>query len=316
VSKKAFEMETPASQVWILVLTVEEEVHRVVEQLERFWEASLSRPKRRLQVQKDGLVAERILGALGPRLPPGIRHVEAPLGSREIALHPESVPEGGPGEAAELIDPELLEQAAFRDPVRQMDGEIGEMEGLGRLLRRGLAAPADEQLAEAPAHEALVGMETRESLLRIEGQELLQKPGRLGAGAGKGRVNWAEESGKGVGLVKLKQPAADLSAKRADGEQVEELLVLLRRPVHGEQVLQGGGIEMFVLHAASPPLKASWTERDNSVTWRKGLFVIGKNGPGAGARPARSISRWAQARRRCRRSWPRWDRSRRRERRG
>jgi hypothetical protein len=30
---------------------------------------------------------------------------------------------------------------------------------------------------------------------------------------------------------------------------VEELLVLFQRPVCGEQALQGGGIEMFVLHA-------------------------------------------------------------------
>jgi hypothetical protein len=49
--------------------------------------------------------------------------------------------------------------------------------------------------------------------------------------------------------VKLEQPAADLAAAGADGEQVKELLVLPHRPVCGEQVLQGVGIEMVVLHA-------------------------------------------------------------------
>jgi hypothetical protein len=88
-------------------------------------------------------------------------------------------------------------------------------------------------------------------------------------------------------LVKREQPTADLTATRADGEQVEELLVLLRRPVHGEQVLQGGGIEMFVLHAAKPPLKASWTEKDNSVTLKIRLFVVEKMGRSRG-RPTRT----------------------------
>jgi hypothetical protein len=41
---------------------------------------------------------------------------------------------------------------------------------------------------------------------------------------------------------------------------MEELLVLLRRPVGGEQVLQGGGIEVFVLHAILL-FRASLSER-------------------------------------------------------
>jgi hypothetical protein len=130
-----------------------------------------------------------------------------------------------------------------------VDREVGQVKGLGGLLGSGLAASADEQLAEAPAHEALVGVKTGKALLRIEGEEVLQELGRFGSRAGEGGVDGTEDRGEGVGLVKLEQPAADFATAGADGEQVEELLVLLRRPVRGEQVLQGGGIEMLVLHA-------------------------------------------------------------------
>jgi hypothetical protein len=53
---------------------------------------------------------------------------------------------------------------------------------------------------------------------------------------------------EGLGLVKLEQPAADRSAMGTDGQKMEELLVLLRRPICGEQALQSGGIEVLVLH--------------------------------------------------------------------
>ena len=49
--------------------------------------------------------------------------------------------------------------------------------------------------------------------------------------------------------MKLKNPPADLSARRADGQKMKKLLILVGRPVCGEQALQGGGIEMSVLHA-------------------------------------------------------------------
>jgi hypothetical protein len=132
-----------------VALTVQEDIRGVIEQLDRLGEASLRGAKRRFQVPKGWLVAQRILGAQDSAFPPGVGHVEAPLGAGKLALHPESVPEGRPGEAAELIDPALLEEVAFRDPVRHMDGKVCKVEGLGRLLRCGLAAPADEQLAEA-----------------------------------------------------------------------------------------------------------------------------------------------------------------------
>ena len=123
------------------------------------------------------------------------------------------------------------------------------MDGLGRLLRCGLAASSDQQLAEAPAHEAPVGVEAGEAFLRSEGKELLQEPGCFCAGAGEGGVDGPEDRREGVRLVKLEEPASDLSTAGADGEQMEELLVLFHRPVHGEQALQGGGIEVSVLHA-------------------------------------------------------------------
>jgi hypothetical protein len=130
-----------------------------------------------------------------------------------------------------------------------VDGKVCEVEGLGRLLWRGLAAPPDQELAEAPAHEALVSMKAGEALLRIEGEELLQEPGRLGTRPSEGGVDGAKDRGEGVGLVKLEKPTADLSTAGADSEQMKEMFVLLRRSIHGEQALQGGGIEMLVLHA-------------------------------------------------------------------
>lgn len=50
--------------------------------------------------------------------------------------------------------------------------------------------------------------------------------------------------------MQLKQPAARLSANGAHGQQREELLILLRRAIDGEQALQSGSAEMLVLHAS------------------------------------------------------------------
>src|SRR6185436_13928078 len=93
--------ETPAGEVRIPVLAVEEELGGLVEQLERFGKASLRYTQGGSKVQKNRLVARGTSGIHRPRLPPVVRHVEAPLASGEIALHPESVPESGPGEATE-----------------------------------------------------------------------------------------------------------------------------------------------------------------------------------------------------------------------
>jgi hypothetical protein len=74
---------------------------------------------------------------------------------------------------------------------------------------------------------------------RVLGQsrELFQKPRRFGAGAGQGGVDGTKEGRKGFGLVKLEQPAAHLSASGAHGQQMEELLVLLDRPIRGKQAV-------------------------------------------------------------------------------
>jgi len=92
-------------------------------------------------------------------------------------------------------------------------------------------------------------VEAGKAFLWIEGEELFEEPRRFGARPGQGGVDQTEDRRKCVGFVKLEQPAADLFTSGADGEQMEELLVLLRRPVRGEQALQGGGIEVLVLHA-------------------------------------------------------------------
>jgi hypothetical protein len=165
-------------------------------------------------------------------------------------VHPLGIPEGTPGEASELIYPALLEELAIGDPVRDVDREVGKVEGLGGLLRSGLAAPANQQLAEAPTHEAQVVMEAGEAFLRSQREKVFQEPRRLGAGSGEGGVDRSEDRGERIGLVKCEKPASHLPAARANGEQVKELLVLLHRPICCEQVLQSGGIEMPVLHVS------------------------------------------------------------------
>jgi hypothetical protein len=92
-------------------------------------------------------------------------------------------------------------------------------------------------------------LKSGEAVLGIERRELFQKLGGLGAGPGEGGVDQTELWREGLGLVKLEQPAADRSAMGTDGQEMEELLVLLRRPICGEQALQSGGIEVLVLHA-------------------------------------------------------------------
>jgi hypothetical protein len=77
-------------------------------------------------------------------------------------------------------------------------------------------------------------VESGEAFLRIEGEKLLQEPGGLGTGPGEGRVDRSEDKRESVGLMQREQPASSLAAAGANGEQMEELLVLLRRPVHGK----------------------------------------------------------------------------------
>lgn len=245
------------------MLAVEKELHRIVEKFDGLGEASLCGAEWRLQVEEDGLVAQGILGVPAAGLPPGIGHIEASLGSEEVALHAEGVPKRGPGEAAELVDPVLLEEVAIRNPVRYMNGQIGEVDGVGWLLGCGLA-PAGQQLAETPACEAPVGMNAGEAFLHVKCEEIVQEARRLGSGPGEGSVDEPEDRRKAVRLVKLEQPASYLPASGADGEQVEELFVLLRRPVGGEQILQGSGIEMLVLHSILLE-RASLTKAENSA---------------------------------------------------
>jgi hypothetical protein len=130
-----------------------------------------------------------------------------------------------------------------------VDGEVCEMEGLGGLVRCGLTTVPHEELAEAPAYEAAIGVEQGEAVRRIEVLDLVEKAGSLRAGAGQGSVDRTEDRREGLGAVEVEEPASHLSARRADGQQVEELLVLLGGAVCGEQIFQRGGIEVLVLHA-------------------------------------------------------------------
>jgi hypothetical protein len=183
------------------------------------------------------------------------------LNLAHIALHSAGVAEGCPGEGAELVDPRLLKGRRSRKQVRHVDRELGEVDSVGCSLQCALAALADEELAQPPAHEARIGVDVGKAVLAIEKRELFQKSGRLGAGPGEDGVDQSEDGGQSFGLVKLEQPAADLVAGGTDGQEMEELLVLLGGSVHGEQALHGGGIKMLVLHAF-PPLKVLSAEEE------------------------------------------------------
>ncbi len=98
----------------------------------------------------------------------------------------------------------------------------------------------DQELAQSPAHEPRVGLEVGKAGLWIESGELFQKPGSLSAGPGEGGVDQAEHGREGLGLMQLEQPAARLSTNGARSQQIEELLILLGRPIDGEQALQSG----------------------------------------------------------------------------
>jgi hypothetical protein len=209
------EAPTGEMRIPVLGLTAQIEGHGLVEQLERFREAPLRHAEGGLQIQKDRLVAQRISGAPSPRLPPGVRHLEAPLASGEIALHPLGVAEPGPGEALELVDPLLLERLTCWEQVGDMDGQVGEVEGFGGLLWRGLAALADQQLAQAPAHIPPADLEAGKAVLGIKRRELFQELRSLSAGPGEGGFDGTKNEGKGLSLVKLEQPASGCSARGA-----------------------------------------------------------------------------------------------------
>jgi len=204
--------ETPACEVGIalLGLAVEEEVLGLVEELEGFGETPLHHAERGFEVQKDGLVAEDVSDARGAGFPPGVRHAEVPFGSGEIALHAAGVGVRGPGEAAELVDPLVLEGIVLGDPVRRVDGQVGEVEGLGGLVRRCLTALADQELAESPAHEAGLGVEADEAVFGRRGEEVGQEARGFRSGAGEDGVDEAEEGRQGSRLVELEEPASRL----------------------------------------------------------------------------------------------------------
>ena len=85
----------------------------------------------------------------------------------------------GTSSALLRVHPAFLEEVALGDPVRHVDGQIGEMNGLGWLLRCGLATPADHQLAEAPTREAFVGLEAGEAFRFDESRRETEPRSRL-----------------------------------------------------------------------------------------------------------------------------------------
>jgi hypothetical protein len=159
------------------------------------------------------------------------------------------VGESGPREGLKLVDPFLLEGLALGDQISYVDRKVGKMESFGGLCRCGLAAFANEKLAESPARETGFGVEMGDAALGNGGEERLQELRRLGAGTGEDGVDEAEDRRESVGLAQLEEPAAGHPANGASLQGMEEVLVLLDGAVDGEQAFEGGGIEMLVLHA-------------------------------------------------------------------
>jgi hypothetical protein len=91
-------------------------------------------------------------------------------------------------------------------------------------------------------------MESVEALFRIQGEKLFQEPRSLGTGPGERGIDRSKDGRESLGPVEIEEPASYLPATWADGEQMKELLVLLHGSIHGEPALQGGGIEVLVLH--------------------------------------------------------------------
>jgi hypothetical protein len=81
--------------------------------------------------------------------------------------------------------------------------------------------------------------------------EGLPETGGLGAGEGQGDVDGSEERRQHAGPVEIEEVTASLPAAGTDGDQVEELAVLILGTVEGQQTLQGAPVQVLVLQARS-----------------------------------------------------------------
>lgn len=194
------------------------------------------------------------LGAPGSRPPPGVRHLEAPLGSRVVAVHPAGVPQRGPGEAPKLVDPSSPQRGAsepepgtlrsrrrrttVRDSVRHVDRQVGKVDGpppppalrsggsCGPAARRGPSSRnADRRGAGRGAPPARGGRSSSRS--RGASARDRATAASMGPKTGGRALAWCSSSG---------QPP---TSRQRGQTAMEELLGLLRRAVCGEQVLQG-----------------------------------------------------------------------------
>jgi hypothetical protein len=126
-------------------------------------------------------------------------------------------------------------------------------------------------------------MESIEALFRIQGEKLFQEPRSLGTGPGERGIDQSEDRRESLGPMEIEEPASYLPATGADGEQMKELLVLLHGSIHGKPALQGGGIEVLVLHGI---LLASLERTHNSAFQRRSC----RETKGPGMRPAHKLS--------------------------
>ena len=124
-------------------------------------------------------------------------------------MHLVGVAEGSPGEAAELIDPLLLEGLTLWNHLRPMDRQVGEVDGFGRAFRRGPAALVHQELAQPP-------LTNRESAWSWQGGPLDRKKRALpaagepqrGTERERRRSDRTREEGPGPDAARDSQPPA------------------------------------------------------------------------------------------------------------
>ena len=235
--------------VAVLGIALEISGEGAVKQRESLGEAALVTAKWRLQGKDVEPISEGISCGLIPCLPPRIGHGEGFVRSPNVSIHPASISEVSPGEGAKLVDPARFERRALFERVGDQHRELRQLGRPGRIVRGDLPALPAEQLAKTPTREAPSGAGQTQAALVGMAREDLPETWRLGPGAGEGDIHRSEQRRQGTGPVEIEEIAAGFAAFRADGDQVKQAAVFVFGAVLGQEALQGGPVQVVVLHA-------------------------------------------------------------------
>jgi hypothetical protein len=221
----------------------------LVEEREGLVETPLGDPQRSLQIQDHGLVPEDVSGRLDTGSPPRVRVPESLFRVGKVAFHPQGVAEMAPGGRPELIGPAGLRGLVILQRLGHDHRDLRHLDCKGGILRCDLLAFPSDELRETPTQERSIPSNQGETILMGMRRETLPKGRRLGPGPRQHGVDDSEAQRQSAGPVEIEKPAAGLAALRADGNLVEETAVLGLRAVQGQQLVQGRGVQVLVLHA-------------------------------------------------------------------